>query len=81
MEIKNRVRQYIVDNFLYGDDNGLKNEDSLLDKGVIDSTGIVELLSYVEDVYDLEVADEEISRDNFDSIDKLSSFIETKIST
>ena len=72
------IREFIVENFLFGQANGLGDGDSLLDKGVIDSTGVLELIGFVEDNYGLKVADEEIVPDNFDSIDRISQYVRSK---
>ena len=69
------IREFIVENFLFGQPNGLTNSDSLLDKGVIDSTGVLELIGFVEERFDLKVADEDIVPDNFDSIDRISQYV------
>jgi acyl carrier protein len=45
-KLKDKIRQFIVEDFLFGDDNGLKDDTSFLDEGIIDSTGILELVSF-----------------------------------
>lgn len=76
------LRHFIVQNFLYGqDDNSLTDYDSFLEKGIIDSTGVLELVSYIEKQYEISVADEELIPDNFDSLNKLSTFISKKTGT
>jgi acyl carrier protein len=73
------VRQFIIDNFLFGENaDDLKSEDSLLEKGLIDSTGILELVGFVEKTYRIKVADEEIVPANLDSICKIATFIRQK---
>ena len=65
---------------LFGyDDFEFEDEDSLLDKGVIDSVGIMELVFFVQNNFDIDIKDEEIIPDNFDSINKLSSYISRKM--
>lgn len=76
LQLKSEIRQFIVDNFLYGrDDDTLGDEVSFLGKGIIDSTGILELVSFVEEKYSISIDDEELIPDNFDSLNKLSSFV------
>jgi|WetSurSiteA1Bulk_404760.scaffolds.fasta_scaffold200864_1 acyl carrier protein len=79
MHMKTELRQFIVDNFLYGrDDNTLGDNISFLEKGIIDSTGILELVSFIEDKYGITIEDEELIPDNFDSLTGLSVFISRK---
>ena len=79
METKSKLREFITENFLFGsDEDRFKDEDSFLDNGIIDSTGVLELVSYIEEEFDLEVKDEELIPDNFDSLNKLVTYIENK---
>jgi len=76
MQLNGEIRSYIVDTFLYGqDDNSLGDDSSFLEKGIIDSTGVLELVSFIQEKYTIQVHDEEILPDNFDSLRKLSAFI------
>ncbi len=82
MQLKLEVRSFIVENFLYGvDDGGLQDEVSLLANGLIDSTGVLELVSFVEKKYGIAVNDEELIPDNFDTVDNLSNFVMRKTAT
>ena len=79
--IDHAVRHFIVERFLYGDQSApLADEDSLLDKGIIDSTGVLELVSYLQSEFGIEIPDEEIIPDNLDSITKLTRYIQHKVS-
>jgi acyl carrier protein len=79
MQLKREIKKYIIENFLYGqDDDTLNDEVSFLEKGIIDSTGVLELVSFVQDTYGIQVLDDEIVPDNFDSIGKLEIFIMRK---
>jgi acyl carrier protein len=79
VQLKSEIRQFIVDNFLYGrDDDTLSDEVSFLGKGIIDSTGILELVSFIEEKYSVSIDDEELIPDNFDSLNKLSTFVSKK---
>lgn len=76
MQLKSEIRSFIVENFLYGQsENGFTDDASFLEKGLIDSTGVLELVSFVEEKYGISVADDELVPDNFDSVDKLTAFI------
>jgi acyl carrier protein len=73
------IRDFIVATFLFGQGGDeIADADSLLDKGVIDSTGVLELVNFVGEKYGIRVADEELIADNFDSIDKLAAFVQRK---
>ena len=80
MEMKDQIRTYIMDNILLGSaDQSIADDDSFLEKGIIDSTGILELVTFVEDEFNIEVGDEELTPDNFDSIEKLTAYTQRKI--
>jgi acyl carrier protein len=79
MQPKGEIRNFIVENFLYGQDDATLTDDvSFLEKGIIDSTGVLELVSFIEEKYVFSVGDEEIIPDNFDSLNKLSNFVAKK---
>ena len=78
--MKDQIRTYIMDNILLGSaDQSIADDDSFLEKGIIDSTGILELVTFVEDEFNIEVGDEELIPDNFDSIEKLTAYTQRKI--
>ena len=79
-QIKEQVRSFIIENFLFGSGGeSLQEKDSLMDKGIIDSTGVLELVSFLEDNYSIEVEDEELIPDNLDSIESIARFVERKL--
>jgi acyl carrier protein len=73
-----RIREFIVENFLLGDDDGFDNAASLLDSGVVDSTGVMEVVNFLEDSFAISIDDEELVADNLDSVDCLARFVERK---
>lgn len=78
--IQTEVRNFVAENFLFGDDpESLLNNDSFLETGIIDSTGVLELVSFIEEQYSVEVDDDELIPENLDSIDQLITFIENKL--
>ncbi len=78
-EIKDKVKAFIVNNFLMDvSSNTLNDNDSFLEKGIIDSTGVLELVSFIEETFNLRVEDEELIPDNLDSLNKLTSYIRRK---
>jgi acyl carrier protein len=79
MTIKEQIRQYLAENFLFSS-NGFDLDDdaSLLEEGIVDSTGVLELVLFVEETANVEVADDEIVPDNFDTVNNLAAYIERK---
>ncbi len=79
-QINTVIRKFIVENFLFGSsENGLEDSDSFLEKGIIDSTGILELIAYLEEKYGIEVKDEEIVPENLDCINSIVIFVGRKL--
>jgi len=74
-----QLRGFVVTNFLFGQDDKLDNDDSFLEKGIIDSTGILELVSFVEETYGITIEDQELIPENLDSINNLLRFLQTKM--
>lgn len=80
MQPKDEIRNFIIEYFYYGyDDSSLGDDISFLEKGIIDSTGVIELVSFIEGKYGISVNDDELIPDNFDSLNKLSIFVSKKI--
>jgi len=74
------IRKFIVESFLFGDGGGLSSDDdSFLELGIIDSTGILELMGFLEFKYAIKLRDEDVTPENFDSINKLAAFVERKM--
>ncbi len=75
------LRQFITDNFLFGDDSGrfaFTNDDSLQERGIVDSTGVLELVCHLQEHYSIDVGDEELIPDNLDSIARIAAFVARK---
>jgi acyl carrier protein len=75
------LRKFITDNFLFGDESAnfaFTDDDSFQDRGIIDSTGILELVCHLQEAYGITVDDEELVPDNLDSVSKVARFIERK---
>jgi acyl carrier protein len=77
--IERELRTFIVDNFLFDDHSDLGDTDSFLEKGIIDSTGMLELINFVQETHGIKIEDEELIPDNLDSIDRLTAFIRRKL--
>lgn len=77
MNIKEQIRQQLAQNFLFSN-NGfhLSDDASFLEEGIVDSTGVLELVMFVEEAFSVEVDDEEIVPDNFDTVNNLVAYVE-----
>ena len=79
-KIASEIRDFIEENFPFGrKDLELRPEDSFLRLGVVDSTGVLEIVAYIETRYDFRVEDEELIPENFDSIVNLTRYIQGKL--
>ncbi len=73
------IRQYFFENFLFGyTEDEIKNNTSFSELGVLDSTGIMEIVSFIENKFDVTVNDSEITHENLDTIDLMVDFIMKK---
>ena len=77
-EYKSEIRQFIADRFLFGEDKELGEDDSLLEAGIIDSTGILELINHLEERYGIKVNDDELVPENLDTIASIAVFLGKK---
>jgi len=79
MSVAQQIRSYIVDNILFGDGEKLQVDTSFQEHGIIDSLGFVELISFVEKKFGIEIKDDELIPENFDSLQKITRFVESRI--
>ncbi len=79
IDVEQEIRSFVIDNFLYGQPLNLLPGDSLLEKGIIDSTGILELVTFLEAQYAITVEDDEVIPDNLDSLQNLTAFVTRKL--
>lgn len=81
-QISQKIRKFLFDNYLFGyDENEFSNDSSFLDFGVLDSTGILELIVFIESEFDIEVSDGEILPENLDSVKCVSCFVYKKVNS
>jgi acyl carrier protein len=74
-----QIRRFILASFLFTDDESkLKNGDSLLEQGIMDSTGVLELVAFLETQFGAAVADDELVPENLDSVDRIVAFLQRK---
>jgi len=80
--IRSKLRAHILESFLFtDDDDALADGDSFLEKGIVDSTGIMEVILFIEEEFGFTVADDEMIPDNLDSVDALVAFVSRKRAT
>ena len=79
MDITNVVRHFVVETFLFGEDEKLKEDTSFLESGIIDSTGILELIAFLEETFGLRFEDDELIPENLDSISNVVIFLQKKM--
>jgi len=73
------LRQYVIDNFLFGQGGSeLKNDDSFMERGIVDSTGVLELVAFLEEQFQVKVEDEDLIPANLDSINNLLRYLENQ---
>lgn len=77
-DIAATLRDFIRQNFLYGQPWTLTDRDSFLEHGLIDSTGVLELVAFLEQHFSITIADEELVPENLDSIENLVAFLQHK---
>lgn len=79
MTTESCIRTYILENYLFTDDQSeLDSNDSFLNKGIIDSTGVLEIILFLEEEFAIKVTDQEMIPDNLDSVTNIVNFIEKK---
>ncbi len=78
-EVKRIIYEFIKENFLFGDDGPLKEETSFLESGIVDSTGILELVSFLEERFGIKIEDEELIPENLDSLLNVTYYVEKKL--
>jgi len=78
-ELKYKIRTFVIENFLFGNNENLEDNTSFLEEGIIDSTGILELVNFIEEEFPLTVEDEELIPENLDSINNVTAYLQSKI--
>ena len=77
-DMREKVRGFIVENFLFGQGDDLQDDTSFLEKGILDSTGVLELVAFLEETFSIKIDAEETLPDNLDSVDLICAFLATK---
>lgn len=79
MDFIGQIKIFVVENFLFGDRERIRDDTSFLESGIIDSTGMLELVGFLEERFSIRVEDEEFVPENLDSLQNLSAYIGRKI--
>ena len=79
MDYKKEIEEFIVENFLFGEKNGFAEETDFFDKGIVDSTGVLELILFIEEQFELTIDDEEVTQKNFSSVANINAFLNNKL--
>ena len=77
--VQHEIRQFVIDNFLFGQGAQLKDEESFLDGGIIDSTGVLQLVGFLEQRYEITIDNTDLVPDNLDSVDRVARFVQQKL--
>jgi len=78
---KRLVRSFIVDTLLFGDDSGLRDDTRFFAEGIVDSTGFLELVVFLEETFEIRLEDGEVVPENLDSLNLIERFLEKKTSS
>lgn len=76
--VQTKVRDFIVSNFYMPEESVLENESSLVDQGIIDSTGVLEVVGFLEEEFGIAIQDREMVPDNLDSVSRIVAFVDRK---
>jgi acyl carrier protein len=78
MELSKQVRDFVTTNFYVAEPKSLEDRTSLLDHGIIDSTGVLEVIMFIETTFGVTVEDSEMLPENLDSIERIAAFVARK---
>ena len=78
-DVKKATKEFIIENFLFGNDEGFGDDTSLMEEGIIDSTGILELIEFLEEEYSIIIEDEEMIPENLDSLNNVVVYMSKKL--
>lgn len=78
MDVLETVKAYVVENFLFGDDSRIGPKTDFIENGILDSTGVLELVGFLEEKFAIRVEDDELVPDNMNSLEKITLYISKK---
>jgi len=74
-DLKSHIRKFVVETFLFGQEDGLTDDASFLASGIVDSTGVIELVAHIEGTYHLKIPDADLLPENLDSINAIALYL------
>jgi acyl carrier protein len=75
-QVVRQIRDFVAENFLLGqDDKTFSDTDSFMERGIIDSTGVLQLVAFLQDTYEIAVEDDELSPDNLDTLASVAAYV------
>ena len=77
--VEEQLRAFIVENYLLGDGEALDASESLFDSGVLDSTGVIELVGFLEGQFGIKIANKDLVPENLGSIERIVAFVASKL--
>jgi acyl carrier protein len=80
-QIEQSLREFLRDSLFLADADALSDDDSFLDKGIVDSMGILHLVSFVHETYGISVADDELITNNWDSVRRIGNYVRSKLTS
>jgi len=78
MSEESKIRQFLLESYLISEDENVGDADSFIENGVLDSTGVLELVAFLEEQFGVQVLDEELTPENLDSISLVAEFVRKK---
>lgn len=78
MNYKDSILNFIKENFLFGEEIEIDDKSSFLDSGILDSTGVLELVNFLEETYEISIEDDELIPENLDSLENIANFLQQK---
>ena len=81
MDHINELKEFVINNFMFGKGDLLENDTDFFDAGIIDSTGTLELVSFIEENYNISVLDNELIKENLSSLTKVNEYIKNKLAS
>lgn len=79
MNYLNTVKDFVLENFLFGDGEHFAEDTSFLESGIVDSTGVLELVTFLENTFDIRIEDDELVPENLDNLKSITQFLELKL--
>ena len=80
MTHKTEIQEFIIENFLFGDGKDLKEDTNFFEKGIVDSTGVLEIICFLEETYDITIDDDDVTQKNFATVNNVDNYLLQRLS-